>query len=110
MARELGVDLINVPGSGLNGRISKEDVKNYVKSSMSLPSDERVIRDKPEFEEFDFSKFGSVNEQSLTRIQKQVAKNMARNWKAIPHVTQHDDIDVTDLETFSKEMEPTLES
>ena len=85
-----------------------EDVKNYVKSSMSLPSDERVIRDKPEFEEFDFSKFGSVNEQSLTRIQKQVAKNMARNWKAIPHVTQHDDIDVTDLETFRKEMEPTL--
>ena len=108
LARELGVDLINVPGSGLNGRISKEDVKNYVKSSMSLPSDERVIRDKPEFEEFDFSKFGSVNEQSLTRIQKQVAKNMARNWKAIPHVTQHDDIDVTDLETFRKEMEPTL--
>ena len=108
LARELGVDLINVPGSGLNGRISKEDVKNYVKSSMSLPSDQRVIGDKPEFEEFDFSKFGSVNEQPLTRIQKQVAKNMARNWRAIPHVTQHDDIDVTDLETFRKEMEPTL--
>ena len=107
LARELGVDLIDVPGSGLNGRISKEDVKNFVKSSMSLPSEQRVIGDKPDFAESDFSKFGSVNEQSLTRIQKQVAKNMARNWKAIPHVTQHDDIDITDLESFRKEMEYT---
>ena len=108
LARELGIDLHDVPGSGLNGRISKEDVKLYVKSSISLPRNQRVTGSEPEFKEVDFSKFGPVSEQSLTRIQKQVAKNMARNWKAIPHVTQHDDIDVTDLESFRREMESTL--
>ncbi len=108
LARELGIDLHDVPGSGLNGRISKEDVKLYVKSSMSLPRNQRVTGNEPEFQEVDFSKFGPVSERSLTRIQKQVAKNMARNWKAIPHVTQHDDIDVTDLESFRREMESTL--
>jgi len=112
-ARELGADLGQVKGSGRNGRIVKEDVTAFVKSVMTRPPAQQpgpAGLTLPPAPKIDFSKFGEVTEQPLTRIQKISAAYLHRNWVSIPHVTQHDDADITDMEAFRKEQAPAAEA
>ncbi|KGQ18149.1 Dihydrolipoamide acetyltransferase component of pyruvate dehydrogenase complex [Lysobacter dokdonensis DS-58] len=106
-ARELGVDLAHVQGNGRKGRIEKEDVQNFVKRALSgggAPSTGVVAAGGGlhllPWPNVDFSKFGEIETRPLTRIQKISGANLARNWAMIPHVTQHDDADITDLEAL----------
>ena len=103
-ARELGVDLARVAGSARGGRISKEDVQQFVKSALqggavggaSAPMGGGL--NLLPWPKIDFSKFGEIETRELSRIKKISGANLARNWAMIPHVTQHDDADITDLE------------
>jgi pyruvate dehydrogenase E2 component (dihydrolipoamide acetyltransferase) len=105
-ARELGVDLSRVAGSGSKGRIQREDVAAFVKSVISgaaasgAASIGGLSLDFPALPEFDFSRYGEIEKQPLSRIQKISAGHLHRNWVGIPHVTQHDDADITDMEAF----------
>jgi pyruvate dehydrogenase E2 component (dihydrolipoamide acetyltransferase) len=104
-ARELGVDLSRVSGSGDRGRILREDVAGFVKSVMAAPgtasSSVGGLRlNFPELPISDFSRYGEIEKQPLTRIQKISAGHLHRNWVGIPHVTQHDEADITDMEAF----------
>jgi len=111
-ARELGVDIAQVKGSGRGGRIQREDVSDYVKHA--LASGARPVVGNASaaagglnllpWPKIDFSKFGEIEEKSLSRIQKISGANLARNWAMIPHVTQHDDADITELEAFRKKL------
>jgi pyruvate dehydrogenase E2 component (dihydrolipoamide acetyltransferase) len=110
-ARELGVNLVSVRGSGPNGRITRDDVQGYVKQTLTAaPSTNGHTAGGSTqagngltllpWPKVDFAKFGPVERVPLTRIQKLSGPNLARNWVMIPHVTQNDDADVTDLEAF----------
>jgi pyruvate dehydrogenase E2 component (dihydrolipoamide acetyltransferase) len=104
-ARELGVDLGKVKGSARNGRISKEDVQNFVKQALAggggaVAAGGGAGLNLLPWPKVDFSKFGEVETKPLSKIKKISGANLARNWVMIPHVTQHDDADVTDLETL----------
>jgi len=111
IAREFGVDLSVVKGTGNKGRILKEDVQSYVKYELSRPKANagssvsagegglQVVSAK----QIDFSKFGEVETKPLTRIQKISGPFLHRNWVTIPHVTQFDEADITNVEAFRKE-------
>ncbi len=103
LARELGVELSEIRGTGRNGRIVEEDLRNYIKAAMArTPS---AGADKPELPELpvvDFSKFGPIEQRPLGRIRRATAANVQRSWRLVPHVTQHDEADITDLEAFRK--------
>jgi pyruvate dehydrogenase E2 component (dihydrolipoamide acetyltransferase) len=105
-ARELGVPLAEVTGSGSKGRILKEDVQSFVKQALSTPGGASArgggLADLglPPWPKVDFAKFGPVETLARTRIQKISAPGLARNWVMIPHVTQFDEADITELETF----------
>jgi pyruvate dehydrogenase E2 component (dihydrolipoamide acetyltransferase) len=111
-ARELGVDIRQVKGSGRSGRIVREDITAYVKHA--LASGARPVEGGAvaaggglnllPWPKVDFAKFGEVEEKPLTRIQKISGANLARNWAMIPHVTQHEDADITELEAFRKKL------
>jgi pyruvate dehydrogenase E2 component (dihydrolipoamide acetyltransferase) len=108
-ARELGVELGRVEGTGPKGRIVREDVQRLVKEAMGGTTGGAVARggiglDLPPWPKVDFAKFGPVEAQPLSRIKKLSAANLARNWVMIPHVTQHDEADITDLEAFRQEL------
>jgi pyruvate dehydrogenase E2 component (dihydrolipoamide acetyltransferase) len=108
-ARELGVELGRVEGTGPKGRIVREDVQRLVKETMGGTTGGAVARggiglDLPPWPKVDFAKFGPVEAQPLSRIKKLSAANLARNWVMIPHVTQHDEADITDLEAFRQEL------
>ena len=100
LARELGVDLTRVNGSGTKGRILKDDLKSFVKSVFTGVQDVAVSSGIPRVELPDFSRFGETEERPLTRVQAIGAQNLVRSWLNVVHVTQHDEIDVTDLESF----------
>jgi pyruvate dehydrogenase E2 component (dihydrolipoamide acetyltransferase) len=109
-ARELGVDLVRVTGSGPKGRITQADVQGSVKSVMkgapvtAAPAARGGLSfDLPEWPQVDFSKFGPVETKPLSRIRKLSGGILHRNWVSIPHVTQHDEADITELEAFRKE-------
>ena len=93
LARELGVDLSEVTASGARGRIVKDDVKAYVKQR--LTSGEGAL---PRLPAIDFSRFGETETVPLSRIRAAGAQNLHRSWLNLPHVTQHDEVDVTELE------------
>ena len=104
-ARELGVDVTRVKGSGPKGRILKEDVQGYVKAALaSTPAPAQAAAgaglDLLPWPQIDFAKFGPVEIQPLSRIKKLSGANLHRNWVMIPHVTQFDEADVTELEAF----------
>ncbi len=105
-ARELGVDLGRVSGSGEKGRILRDDVAAYVKSALrgaeaaTAPAIGGLRLDFPALPEIDFSRYGETERQPLSRIQKISAGHLHRNWIGIPHVTQHDEADITDMEAF----------
>jgi pyruvate dehydrogenase E2 component (dihydrolipoamide acetyltransferase) len=106
LARELGVDLKQVKGSGPHARVTKEDVQRYVKHAMSVAGTATGTGFAvPELPEVDFSQFGEISEpQPLTKIQKLSGRNLHRSWVSIPHVTQFDEADITELEEFRKKM------
>ncbi|MCJ0826616.1 dihydrolipoyllysine-residue acetyltransferase [Luteimonas sp. 50] len=104
-ARELGVELARVQGSGRGGRISKEDVQKFVKSALQGGAGAGAVAgggglDLLPWPKVDFTKFGEIETRQLTRIQKISGANLSRNWAMIPHVTQHDDADITELEAL----------
>lgn len=103
-ARKLGVDVAQVKGSGRKGRITREDVEKHVKTAMQ--SGDTVVKsgfDVPPFPAVDFTEFGEIETQALSRIQKISGKYLHRNWVRIPHVTQYDEADITELEEFRQE-------
>lgn len=104
-ARELGVNLDLITGSGLKHRILKEDVQAYVKAelSKSRTAGSGVALDLLPWPQVNFAKFGPVELKSLTRIKQISGANLHRNWVMIPHVTQFDEADITELETLRKE-------
>lgn len=107
LARELGVDLSKIKGTGNKGRITIDDVKGFVKSFMRLNNQEVSSGnglDLLPWPKVDFSKFGTVEVKTLSRIKKISGANLARNWAMIPHVTQFDEADITELEEFRKEL------
>ena len=105
-ARELGVDLALVQGSARGGRINREDVQGFVKQVMARGPAAAVATQSGgglnllPWPKVDFTKFGPTETRALSRIRKLAGANLARNWAMIPHVTQHDDADVTDLEAL----------
>ena len=107
-ARELGVDLHYVAGSGPKGRIVKEDVQAFVKRTLAegapavVPAGGGGGLQLPVMPAVDFSKFGEIEEQALGRIKKLSGAHLHRSWLNVPHVTQFDDADITELEAFRK--------
>ena len=109
LAREMGVDLSLVAGTGRRGRILKEDVQVYVKAALKELAEKpkaSVVGGSgiPAIPEVDFSKFGEIEVEKLSKIAKVTRDNMSRCWLNIPHVTQFDKADITELEAFRKEM------
>ena len=99
-ARELGADIAKVMGSGPKGRIVKEDVQGYIKSRLQAPERRAPGWSLPEAPEIDFAQFGPIESRPLSRINKLSAANLHRNWITIPHVTLHEEADITELEAF----------
>ncbi len=100
-ARELGVDLSQVKGSGRKGRIVKDDVQSFVKRALSQPATSSGLGVAP-MPDIDFSKWGDIETQPLSKINKLTGQFLHRNWVTIPHVTQFDEADITDMEVFRK--------
>ena len=115
LARELGVPLEEVKGSGPKGRITQDDVQNFVKGVMSGAVQTQAQKAKAPaggaaaggafpgllpWPQVDFAKFGPIERKDLSRIKKISGANLHRNWVVIPHVTNHDDADITELEAF----------
>ena len=106
-ARELGVDLTRVKGSADKGRITKDDVQNFVKQSLAGGGASTGGGSLPgllPWPEVDFAKFGAVESKPLSRIKKISGANLHRNWVMIPHVTQFEDADISELEAFRKQL------
>ena len=113
-SRELGVDLGSVKGSGPKGRILREDVQSFVKSVMqtggtAAASGSGLGFNLPAWPVIDFEKFGPTEKQALSRIKKISGPALHRNWITIPHITQHDEVDITDLEAFRKSLSKDAE-
>ena len=102
LAREFGADLTLVTGTGPKGRILKEDLQAFVAEQLAAPSPmhREVGGAIPVVAHIDFAKFGPVRREERSRIDKVTAANMSKSWLNVPHVTQFDDADITDLETF----------
>jgi pyruvate dehydrogenase E2 component (dihydrolipoamide acetyltransferase) len=119
LAREFGINLAKVNGSGRKGRVVKEDVQNYVKQLVKQVESGAVSSgsgagnsmgfDLIAWPKVDFAKFGEVEAKPLSRIQKLSGNNLHRNWVRIPHVTQFDEADITGLEDFRKEQNALAE-
>jgi len=108
-ARELGVDLARIKGSGPKERILKEDIAGFVKNALAQPAGASgggagLALGLPAWPQVDFAKFGPVEAQPMSRIKKLSGPALHRNWVHIPHVTQNDEADITELEAFRKSM------
>jgi pyruvate dehydrogenase E2 component (dihydrolipoamide acetyltransferase) len=106
-ARELGVDLTLVKGSGEKNRVTKDDVQNYVKQSLAQPRGAAAGNALPgllPWPDVDFAKFGEIESKPLSRIKKISGANLHRNWVMIPHVTQFEEADISEMEAFRKEL------
>ena len=111
LARELGVDLAGVTGSGPKQRILKEDVHAHVKKRLGESGGGSAsVAGMPSLPEIDFSKFGDIERVELNKLRKVSASNLHRSWLTIPHVTQHDDADITELENFRQEQNAQLKN
>ena len=111
LAREVGIDIYDVQGSGPGGRISESDVKAYAKKLItSAPAAApTVVPGRVEPEMPDFAKWGPVEKVSLRAVRRKTAEHLAEAWNVIPHVTQHDKADVTELEELRKRFAPKAE-
>ncbi|MCY4045999.1 MAG: dihydrolipoyllysine-residue acetyltransferase [Cellvibrionales bacterium] len=102
LAREIGVDLAIVPGTGPRGRIQKADVKAFIKDALANKGvgQATVGAGIPQVPEIDFAQFGDIRLEKMSKLHKVTAANMHRSWLNVPHVTAFDDVDITDLEEF----------
>lgn len=113
LAREFGVDLVEVTGTGPRCRILKEDVQKYVKMRLKNPQAAQGVSSGlgiPTMPEIDFSKWGEIEEVALNRLRKIAAQNFQRSWLNVPHVTQFDECDITELEAFRKAQKAMAEA
>jgi pyruvate dehydrogenase E2 component (dihydrolipoamide acetyltransferase) len=101
LARELGIDLAQVTGTGPGGRVTREDVKAFVKQLATRPASRGVAA--PPLP--DFQRWGAVERKPLDGVRRKTAEQMALSWSLVPHVTQHDLADITDLEAFRKQQD-----
>ena len=103
-ARELGVDLAKVKGTGRKGRILREDISGFVKHALAAPAPESAAQGTgiPPIPAVDFGKFGEIETRPLGRIKRISGPHLHRSWVNVPHVTNHDEADVTDLEAFRR--------
>ena len=101
LARELGADLHLIKGSQREGRVNEEDIKTFVKESLSgeLPKKKKLAT-----QDYNYSEFGEIDEQPIPRIKKIAGPHLQKSWNEIPHVTQHDEADITEMETFRKSL------
>ena len=101
-ARELGANINEIPGTERAGRITNDDVKNYINNKLNNPEiDSENSKDKINLKvEFDHSDFGEVEVIDMPRIKRIAAPNLTNSWKSIPHVTHHDEADISELEEF----------
>lgn len=112
LARQLGVGLGEVKASGPRGRVTKDDVRDFVKSVMQNRGKGSAVSAGagiPPVPAVDFAQFGEVEMVKMSKIKKLTAANMSRNWLNVPHVTQFDDVDITELEDFRKAMKAEAE-
>jgi pyruvate dehydrogenase E2 component (dihydrolipoamide acetyltransferase) len=101
LARELGADLYSIEGSQRKGRVTEEDIKSFIKNSFS-----KKISKKKEIiaQEYNHSEFGEIETKPIPRIKKIAGPHLQKSWSEIPHVTQHDEADITEMETFRKSL------
>lgn len=112
ICREFGVELDQVPGTGPKGRVLKEDVQAYVKTSLANKTTSPSVvtgMGIPQVPEVDFAQFGDIDVQKMSKLHRLTSMNMQRAWLNVPHVTQFDDADITDLEAFRKGLKPEAE-
>ena len=109
LAREMGIDLGQVKGTGPRGRIAKSDLKAYVKTALGDSSSASPGAAIPAILDIDFSRFGDISVEPLSKIHKLTAANMQRAWLNAPHVTQFDEADITELETFRQSLKAEAE-
>ncbi|MCR4297370.1 MAG: dihydrolipoyllysine-residue acetyltransferase [Gallionella sp.] len=102
-AHELGADLSQVKGGGAKGRVTKNDVQNFIKAALAQPRGTGGLR-VAEMPIVDFAQFGAVEIRPLSRIRKLSGANLHRNWVSIPHVTQFEEADITEMEVFRKQL------
>ena len=103
-ARELGIDINELQGSGRGGRVKKEDIKNYIKKS-NISEKKEITKNYEKLDlPYEHSEFGDVDIQKIPRIKRLSGPHLVKAWNSIPHVTQHDEIDVTEMENFRKKL------
>ena len=105
-ARQLGADISQLKGSERNGRITEDDVRNFIKNQIKQQENtpKKSIKDEKKKLEFDHSEFGEIEISQMPRIKRLAAPNLSESWRTIPHVTHHDEADVTELESFRKNL------
>ena len=101
-ARELGADIVQIPGSQRAGRVTEDDVKKFVRSQVSV--NEGKVEKKVYKDEYPHEAFGEIEKKDLPRVKKLSGPQLVRSWTEIPHVTQHDEIDITEMEIFRKSL------
>ena len=101
LAREFGADIYQIKGSQREGRVSEEDVKSFIKESISGKIEKKQTGLPIEY---DHSEFGEVNMKSITRVKKIAGPHLEKSWSEIPHVTQHDEADITEMDQFRKSL------
>ena len=107
-ARELGVDLGKVEGTSRKGRINRDNVKDFVKKAMTTGGSGTALGIKP-MPEIDYSQFGEIESQALSKINKLTGEFLHRSWVTVPHVTQFDEADITEMEAFRNQMGKEME-
>ena len=101
LAREFGADIYKIHGSQRKGRISEEDVKSFIKKTIAG----KFVREKNlTSQNYDHSEFGEIDEQPIPRLKKIAGPHLEKSWNEIPHVTQHDEVDITEMEKFRKSL------
>lgn len=110
LARELGVEIDEVTGSGPGGRISEEDVKAYVKAMLTRPAAPQPGAAPAVLPLPDFSRWGEIERQSMRSVRRKTAEHLSHAWATIPHVTHHDKADITELEQLRKQHEARVEA
>jgi len=101
LAREFGADIYKIQGSQRKGRVSEEDIKSFIKESLSGKIEKKK---NIESQQFDHSEFGEINVKPIPRIKKIAGPHLEKSWSEIPHVTQHDEADITEMEKFRKNL------
>ncbi|UDG81373.1 hypothetical protein GII40_00156 [Candidatus Profftia lariciata] len=115
IAREFGVNLANITGSGRKGRILREDIQSYIRNIIKISESNSVLMNNNALSNvlpksnINFKKFGDTEEVALSRIQKISGDTLSRNWVTIPHVTQFEEADITDIEEFRKQQNSEAE-